>query len=302
MNIPVNAESPLGKSSLPTLFVDSDTGAKKAEKRLLALTAVLLIGSIAAATFGVFSLEHRGRDYAAIGSLAGLGLSLLATLGLALDNPKKRWYDLRALAESVKSLGVLYAVAGGDFARDERGDREAREDFAARLAELREQFGSELKEITKSPLAITDAMQGLREQPLKVRRAAYHDHRLREQKGWYARRSGDHSRAGTKWLLTSGTAQAAGFFLAALRLFEVVRVDLSGIAATAAVAAAAWLRTNDHAGIAEAYRQTAHELGEIEASIDDAADEAEWATWVLSAETAMSREHTSWLARRRTLL
>jgi SMODS and SLOG-associating 2TM effector domain 3/SMODS and SLOG-associating 2TM effector domain 1 len=302
VSAPLDIVATLDEASLPTLFSDADRGARQAQGRLLRLTSVLLAASIFAAIFGVLSLEHDGRDYAAAGSLVGLGVGLLATVALALDNPKKRWYDLRALAESVKSLGTLYAVAGGDFGYGKQTNQEAREDFATRLAELREQFGSELKSLSTAPAAITEEMMSLRAQSLANRRAAYLSGRLRDQKGWYTLRSQDHSRAGKRWLLLTGAAQATGFVFAALRLFEVVHVDLGGIAATVAVAAAAWLRTNDHSGVAEAYRQTAHELSEIEATIREPGDEAEWATWVGSAETAMSREHTSWLARRRTLL
>lgn len=256
----------LDEDSFPTLFRDADKGARQAQRRLLLLTAILLVAAILAAVSGVLSFEDDGRDYAAAGSLVGLGVGLVATLALALDNPKKSWYDLRALAESVKSLGLLYAVAGGDFGHGKRTEVAARDDFATRLSELREQFGAELKSLGSSPSAITEKMVNLRAQPLANRRAVYLESRLGEQKGWYTRRSQDHSRAGKRWLLISGTSQATGFIFAALRLFEVVHVDLGGIAATVAVAAAAWLRTNDHSGIAEAYRQTAYELGEIDIS------------------------------------
>ena len=302
MSAPINAVVALDEDSLPTLFRDADRGARDAEQRLLFLTAVLLIGSVVAATFGVLSFEHGGHEYAAAGSLVGLGIGLIATLVLAITNPTKRWYDLRALAESVKSLSLLYAVAGGDFGHGKRTDHDARADFATRLAELREQFGKRLKSPSDAPSAITDGMTSLRGQPLATRRSTYLERRLREQKAWYTRRSNDHARSRTRWLIISGASQAAGLVFAALRLWEVVHVDLAVVAATVAVAAAAWLRTNDHAGIAEAYVQTAHELGEIEATIGDPEDEDEWAAWVGSAETSMSREHTSWLARRRTLV
>jgi hypothetical protein len=255
-----------------------------------------------AAVFGVFSIEHKAHEFAALGSIVFLALGFAATVILAIVNPNRDWYDLRALAESTKSLSWLFAVGGGDFEKGKRREPAISEDFAQRSGELRDRLGKGLKTEGDAPVAITSAMQELRAKALAVRRQAYLKDRLADQKTWYTNRARTHSHARTGWVLASGALQVTGFTLALLRFFEVVHIDLVGIATTAAVAAAAWLRANDHSGVAEAYRQTAYELGEIEATIDDAADEAEWATWVASAETALSREHTSWSARRRIVL
>jgi len=66
----------------------------------------------------------------------------------------------------------------------------------------------------------------------------------------------------------------------------------------AAAAAAAWLQTKDHANVAQAYAVAARELWAIEQRLGEPRDEREWADFVESAERAISREHTLWLARR----
>ena len=88
---------------------------------------------------------------------------------------------------------------------------------------------------------------------------------------------------------------------AVLRTVGELDVDLAGVAATMAVAVAAWTRTRSHADLAEAYAVTAKEVREIGSQIGDAADEAQWAQFVVNAEQAFSREHTVWHARRRTI-
>jgi hypothetical protein len=254
---------------------------------------------MAAAIFGSFSIEHAGLDLAAVGSLVGLAGGLTATYLLGQWNPNRHWYDFRALAESSKSLSWLYAVGGGDFEIGARSEEEARSDFVGRLRKLREQLAPHVPALESDPVAITDSMVRSRAASLDERRSAYRENRLAQQLHWYRRRSSDHVRSARFWGRVTILLQSAGFLFAFLRLFEVVSVDLIGIATTAAVSAAAWLRSHDHAGIAEAYRQTAFELSEIEATIGDPATEAEWATWAANTETAMSREHTSWRARRR---
>lgn len=287
---------------LPTLFSAADQEAGKAQSQLFRLTAALLIGAIAAAIFGSFSVEHAGIDYAALGSLIALGGGLVVTYLQSQWNPNRRWYDFRALAESSKSLGWLYAVGGGDFELGTRSEEEMRGDFVDRLRKLRKQLAPHTPALEADPVAVTEAMTTSRAASLDERRDNYRTDRLNEQLHWYRRRSNDHSRSARYWVGLTFGLQGAGFLFASLRLFEVVNADLVGIATTAAVSAAAWLRSHDHAGIAEAYRQTAFELSEVEASIGDPKTEAEWATWVANSETAMSREHTSWLARRRRVV
>lgn len=284
---------------LPTLFTAADSEAVRAQRRLFRLTAALLAGAMAAAIFGSFSIEHAGLDLAAIGSLLGLAGGLSATYLLGQRNPNRHWYDFRALAESSKSLSWLYAVGGGDFEIGARPEDQSRSDFLGRLRKLREQLAPHVPALQSDPVAITDPMARSRGTSLDERRDSYRANRLTHQLHWYRRRSNDHVRSAAFWGRLSFVCQSTGFLFAALRLFEVVKIDLVGIATTAAVSAAAWLRSHDHSGIAEAYRQTAFELSEIEATIGDPTTEAEWATWTANAETAMSREHTSWRARRR---
>ena len=118
---------------------------------------------------------------------------------------------------------------------------------------------------------------------------------------WYRRRGDQHAARQDVWTWTSIGLQVAAFALAAARFVEVIDVDLVGIATTAAAGAVAWQRGHDHAGVAEAYKRTAQELGEIWKAIATATTEPAWAAYVANAEIAMSREHTSWWARRRKL-
>jgi hypothetical protein len=54
--------------------------------------------------------------------------------------------------------------------------------------------------------------------------------------------------------------------------------------------------------LAEAYAVTAHELAAIESRINEPTTEAGWASFVDDAESAISREHVLWRARRGRIL
>jgi hypothetical protein len=288
----------LSDEALPGVYRNADREAARAQSRLFHLTAVVLVLAFVASVFGTFSLKASHVDWAALGSVIALGGGIAASDLLRRHNPNRRWYAWRALAESVKTLAWLYSVAGGDFGRDQMGDDAAEHELASRIAAIEAEYG-DLTPPREHTGVVSDAMARLRRAPLDARRATYEVDRLSHQRDWYLRRAGQHEARRDVWAWASIALQTAAFGLAALRFFEVIDFDLVGIATTAAAAAVAWQRGHDHAGLAEAYKRTAQELSELVRTVGSAAGERAWAAFVANAEMAMSREHTSWWARRR---
>jgi len=78
-----------------------------------------------------------------------------------------------------------------------------------------------------------------------------------------------------------------------------VDVDLLGIAATFAAAVAAWTQSKQFRVLTTSYAVTAHELATIiSIRLPLVEKEEDWAGFVREAESAISREHSLWLARR----
>jgi hypothetical protein len=287
----------LEEDAFPNVYRTADQAAARAQARLYRLTAALLVFALVASVFGSVSLKSDHIDWAAVGSLLALVASITVSEILRRGNPNRRWYGLRALAESVKSLTWLYSVGGGDFGRATLNDAQANREIGERLRALLSEYYDILQE---SDQEITTAkMAELRGSSLAKRRETYRRERLEDQLAWYRRRAGEHSRQRDFWVWAAIGLQLVAFAVAALRLVELIDINLVGIATTAATGAVAWQRGHDHAGVAEAYARTAQELKSVSESIDDATSELEWADFVASAESAMSREHTSWWARRR---
>jgi len=269
-----------------------------AHARLFRLTAAVLVLAVVAAVFGVSSLKADHLEWAAFGSVVALGGGIAVSDVLRRRNPNRYWYAWRALAESVKTLAWLYSVAGGDFGKDDIADADARSELVSRIASIEAEYEDLQLPRREDAEVVSDAMSQLRGAPLDARRAAYDTERLRDQLAWYRRRGDQHAAQRDVWTWMSIGLQVSAFVLAGLRFFEVIGVDLVGIATTAAAGAVAWQRGHDHAGVTEAYGRTAQELLEISRTIAAASTEREWANFVANAEMAMSREHTSWWARR----
>jgi hypothetical protein len=287
----------LDYDAFPSIYKTADEAAASAQARLYRLTAALLLLALAASAFGAVSLKSDHLNWAAVGSLLALAASIAISETLRRANPNRRWYGLRALAESVKSLAWLYSVGGGDFGCSMLTEEQATAEIRGRLGALEAEYSDILQ--VGGQESTTAKMAALRGSSLADRRAAYRRERLEDQLAWYRRRAGEHSHQRDLWVWAAIGLQVVAFAVAALRLLEVIDVDLVGVATTAAAGAVAWQRGHDHAGVAEAYARTEHELISVSATIDGATSELAWADFVASAESAMSREHTSWWARRR---
>ena len=288
----------LTDADLPALHRDSDAASLAAQQQFLRATASTLLFSVGAAVFGAVEADWAGFCAAAcfVGALAG-------SFVLLKSNPERVWYDGRAVAESTKTLAWQYAVGGGDFPRtagspgsDEERETDAR--FVAALGEVRRGL-SDVAPVPQGPVEpLTPAMRQLRSNPLEDRRAAYLADRIGDQSAWYGRKSRDNDSQRRVWSWLSAVVQAVGFLGALAKGAGLVHFDMLGIAAAAAIAAAAWLRAKDYAELARAYAIAASELGDVRVTLDAARTESEWALAVRDAEIAISREHTRWAARR----
>jgi hypothetical protein len=209
------------------------------------------------------------------------------------------WYDGRAAAESAKSLAFKYAVGGEPF---EITNADAPAEFDATLDALVKELrhlGSEVRAPATAPdLSELDHVRSL---GLDTRQEMYRSQRVEEQRDWYARRAGEHRRAGHAWQALMIALNLAGIAGASLKGAGVIDFDLLSLFATMAAAVAAWLTGVDHLRIARAYDFAAIELDSVLARLNAMRTEAKWATFVADAEQTMSREHTMWQARRREL-
>jgi hypothetical protein len=286
--------------SFPSLLRDASDFSARGQRLYMRLTYGGLLAALVAAVGGAIPVEATvGSATVDVGS-AVAGLAFLVGIGLAYYTvsirPERGWYEGRAVAASIKTLCWQYGVGGGVFGV---GAAEAEERLIGRLGEVLESTGG-LTLAAGGPL-ITAELSALRREPLAARRAVYLAERVDGQVRWYSGRAAYNRSRVHLWYGVAIACQAAGLAFAALKAFDVIQVDLLGIAATAAASASAWVQAKDHQGLAESYAVTTRELVLIRAKAEaagDAVDEADWCAYVEDAERAISREHTLWLARR----
>ncbi|MET8552246.1 DUF4231 domain-containing protein [Micromonospora zamorensis] len=218
---------------------------------------------------------------------------------LLTNRPNERWYVGRALSESIKSLTWRFATAAEPFRRS-RSDSDSTEEFTGRLLGLtRDMSAAGLAAPAMTGQQITDGMRALRSASLEDRRAAYLTGRLEGQRAWYAERSLSNRARATRWSVSMLVLEIVGVTLAVSRAAGLTDVDLLGVAAAAVAAGAAWTQTRQHGAVATAYALASQELAAMGSLATRIRSEADLSQFVNDTETAISREHTMWRARRR---
>lgn len=287
---------PVGQSrsgcliDLPEAFVSADEASLKAQQHFLASTRTQLLLLVVAGVAGVVDWET---SYLDLGSLvAALAFTLAAVLRVILIRrpPHRAWYEGRAAAESVKTLSWRYAVGGEPFLT---GNPESLERWQEQVRSI---FDGLDGIATPGPPTPTPSMERLRAEPLPHRKTGYSEGRIRDQLHWYSRKADWNRRRARSWSVTILALQVLAAVGAFLLAFQVMEVDLFGLAGALVASGAAWVETKQHATIANAYRVAAEELERIAALIDDISTEEDWGRFVADSEEAISREHTMWKA------
>lgn len=218
---------------------------------------------------------------------------------LLTNRPNERWYVGRALSESVKSLTWRFATAAEPFPRS-RTDSDNTAEFTGRLLGLtRDMSAAGLAAPAMTGQQITEGMRTLRSASPEDRLAAYLAGRLEGQRAWYAERSLSNRSRATRWSVTMLVLEIVGVTLAVSRAAGLTDVDLLGVAAAAVAAGAAWTQTRQHGAVATAYALASQELAAMGSLATRISSEADLSQFVNDTETAISREHTMWRARRR---
>jgi hypothetical protein len=252
---------------------------------------------LVAAAVGVAAAHADNLDWLAWFGAAAFIAATFVEMFLRRTRPERVWYDGRAAAESAKSLAWRYSVGGDPFPPM---DRDADRGLVDQLHEVvRVLPGTHLVPDDPAGQQVTEAMRRLRAAPLSVRREAYRSGRVQDQKSWYGRRARENESGLQRWSAVLVVLELAGAVACILQAAGRIGLDLAAIAAAFVAAGVAWLETRQHGAVASAYAVAHHELGMIEARIEDAATDDEWSAFVAESEEAISREHMLWRASRR---
>ncbi|AXI78146.1 DUF4231 domain-containing protein [Peterkaempfera bronchialis] len=283
---------------LPELFWAADGASLQGQRRTVTMSRFQLILLTAAAVAG-------SADEPWIAALSAVLFFLaMCASGLAnLHNPQGLWYEGRAVAESVKTLVWKYAVRADAQTPPPTVPGDAESLYRLQLTGVLAVFRRSRAVPPGAGTDVTEAMRRLRDAPLAVRRDVYLRERVRNQHDWYVARARACDRAARVTGCLSVALPLLGVVLAVPRIQGDFSYDVLGAVAALAASATAWSQLRQYRPLAAAYRLAADELELVRvqlAAMDLSAPDAEeqWSRLARDAEDAVSREHTTWQARR----
>lgn len=285
----------LNDAGLPGVWKNADEESGRAQLWTLRLTWMKVGAGVVAAFGGVLSWSIGKIDVAAWLVLIGFLVALVSELASWATQPERRWYEGRAVAESAKTLAWRYSI-GADPFPIEMSRSEAEQKFRERMSAVADQVADRVV-FDAEQTVVTSSMESLRASSFEERRAAYVEHRTRDQQRWYAEKARANRSYATAWRVALIVAEVIAVVLATGRVFGGWTVDLAGLLAAVIAAGTAWVAVKQFSPLASAYSVATKELG-VQASRLETVAEVDWPLVAADAEEAISREHTTWLASR----
>lgn len=227
---------------------------------------------------------------------------LIVLLGVRyFFNFEKKWYKYRAVTESIKTTTWKFAMKAEPFNSGE-GVNDAKQ-FIDYIIEILK--GSRYAIKTKTDNSIRQdsfniCLREIRSLDYESRRDFYVNNRIMEQHEWYSNKAVYNKRIGRAWGIAILALYVASFGLSAYNARFATPTDSmpTELITTILASLIGWVQTKKFNELSASYSLTAHEIGLIKEQAYYVVSENEFISFVRDAETAFSREHTQWLARR----
>ena len=182
---------------------------------------------------------------------------------------------------------------GDDRAADAAFSTVLHETLAARPG-----LAGQLYQVPADGQQITPSMRQIRALPFAERKRLYLAARVGDQITWYSRKAEENARNATRWFWVGLGAEGAALLLAIVIVAAPGAPNLVGGLAAVAAVAAAWTQFGRHDELSKSYGLAAQELAFLRSSVDVATEDGALRDAVDNSETAISREHTMWMAKR----
>jgi uncharacterized membrane protein YhaH (DUF805 family) len=202
---------------LPGLYHAADKASAEGQRVYFVALMFYLLLLILAAVFSFFSGDSvAGSILFAILFLVSLGI----LIALRVMRPDDRWYNGRAVAESVKTRAWRWMMRAAPYEQDGNPAASSKQfinDLKAILNQNRSLAGKlPTDEYMKAP--ISDTMNAVRSRSLDDRLAIYKSDRVRDQADWYSRKAIFNKRRSRQWFWISVSLHAAAICMLLLRI------------------------------------------------------------------------------------
>jgi hypothetical protein len=295
----VKSEEEITQDDFPAIFRHADQSAITHQKRYRRLVIAF---SATASITAISGLIQQSQIQMSI-AFSMTVVQLMATLVNSALGWNHRWYQARAIAESVKSLTWRFAVGGSPFPSS-MPMPDAREALSKSIMDI-------LKPISSNSPLIADKLpqfedmsriENLRSSSLQVRKRAYIKHRLQEQEVWYGRKALTlkKNRNSLNALAISGSIAAVIGSLCLLVSPNLFSPTIITFFASIAVGIISIGQSRNLGTDISAYQITHYEIKRILGLQPPDTDDL-WSSWVDDKEEVLSREHVMWLASRSSI-
>lgn len=287
---------------MPALFKAANSASLVAQKRYLFLVLGNLLFLVAGAVLSsIPPIPPLSKSEMALMGSISFGIGLFFTLFIHTLEYEKGWYGGRAIAESVKTIAWRYMTCAEPY-RTKNCSEAADSKLVSELLSII----SERKELSKflggkagMDQQITQKMREARNLDTESRKQLYLKERIANQREWYSKKAETNERRGTLWFIAILLAQLFALIFSFYIVYNPgTTLNLTGVFSTLTGAFLAWLQVKRHQELAQSYGLAAHELGLISALAENVKTDDELSEFVADSESAISREHTLWSARR----
>ncbi|WP_295712317.1 DUF4231 domain-containing protein [Mucilaginibacter sp.] len=288
------------ENELPCYYIDSDNASKRAQNVYKRITwgalILMFISTILVSLASSITTQISNFD-----KINGVILFASGTISLflAYTKPERNWYLGRAIAESIKTLSWRYMMHAEPFQPDDKNlDLKI---FIERIEAINKQANEDRfipKPNKKHSDIITKKMEEIRSFDFLERKSYYATNRIDDQIKWY----GDKSESNRCYANICSFLIIAFQFIAAIYLFQffdkIKIINLNNIMVFLATSIIGVIEMNKYKELFQSYGFTKQELNIIRTKFGTVNSDEELNRFVLEAEQAISREHTTWLARR----
>ncbi len=293
-------ESTLGISptDFPTLQQAASRTSGDGQRWHFSLNRIELIALVAASALGAlaFVVPHDMHTPFAIGTVLALLAALVSNYVGRQRKDDQVWFDGRAIAESIMSSSWRYMMRTAPFNDDATCNHVFTHQLVAILG-ARPELRHELHGSAPDRHQITAKMRQVRASPLLDRARLYRESRLLEQVDWYSAKAEANRVSASRWSWATLAAQLAALVAAIVAVSNEPDLDIIAILATVSASFTAWTQLRRHEDLTKSYSLAAQELLAISDLAEEITTEEDLASILDSAEGAISREHTLWVAR-----
>lgn len=284
----------------PILFKIADEKSDKAQKRFININISILVLLVLSSLSSIYTIQSETPTSLVIFCTGSLIFSTLLNLFILFFRPEKNWYEGRAIAESVKTLTWKFITGTTPF--DLNLDNEKSQllfnENLKKIIGQRKDFYILIGKKYPNENMISEEMVSIRNSSFEDRKKMYLDARVQDQINWYSKKSTENGKYKTATFIIMISFQILGIIFFILELNDKMLFSFTSISIALTSILLTWLQLKRFQELTESYAITAMELKFIKDKSKFIFNDSDLDKYVDDTESAISREHTLWLARR----